>query len=63
VHARLERGDAGWVVTDLESTNGVVVVSADGTETLLERGESAPVTGRFILGKVAMSLVEEGAKA
>ena len=60
---RLERGEEGWIITDLESTNGVVVVASDGTETLLDRGASSPVTGRFILGKVAMSIVEEGASA
>lgn len=63
VHARLERGEGGWIITDLDSTNGVVVVAPDGTETLLDRGAGAPLTGRFILGKVAMSIVEEGASA
>jgi hypothetical protein len=63
VHARLRLGEDGWVITDLESTNGVVVVAGDGEETLLDRGASAPVTGRFVLGKVGMSVVEEGAKA
>jgi hypothetical protein len=63
VHARLQRDEGGWVITDLESTNGVVIVGDDGTETLLERGASAPAMGRFILGKVAMSIHEEGASA
>ena len=63
VHARLQRDEGGWVITDLESTNGVVIVGDDGTETLLERGASAPASGRFILGKVAMSIHEEGASA
>jgi hypothetical protein len=63
VHARLHRGEEGWVITDLESTNGVVVVTPDGTEMLLDRGASAVVEGRFILGKVAMSVAEEGARA
>jgi predicted component of type VI protein secretion system len=63
VHARVERAEEGWIITDLESTNGVVVVAVDGTETLLERGASAPLTGRFVLGKVAMSIVEEGASS
>ena len=61
VHARLQLGDAGWTITDLDSTNGVVVVAPDDEETLLESGASAPVPGRFILGKVAMRIVEEGA--
>lgn len=62
VHARLDRHEDGWVITDLDSTNGVVVVAPDGTETLLDRGASAPVTARFILGKVAMTITEEGGR-
>lgn len=56
VHARLERRDGQWILTDLDSTNGVVIVNAEGGEDLLESGASAPITGRFILGKVGMSL-------
>ncbi len=56
VHARLERTDEQWTITDLNSTNGVMLVAEDGTETLLSPGTSAPVTGRFVLGKVGMSI-------
>ncbi len=56
-HARLELSDDGtWTVFDLDSTNGVIVIEPDGTETLLPRGGSAAVPGRFMLGKVAMRL-------
>jgi hypothetical protein len=54
-HARLELSDDGvWMVFDLDSTNGVIVIDDDGTETLLPPGGSAPVPGRFMLGTVAM---------
>lgn len=63
VHARLHRTDDGWIITDLASTNGVVVVDDAGNETLLDRGASALVRSRFILGTVALSLVEESGRA
>ncbi|MCU1409309.1 MAG: hypothetical protein JWR04_16 [Rhodoglobus sp.] len=54
-HARLELSEEGaWTVFDLDSTNGVIIIEADGTETLLPQGGSAAVPGRFMLGKVAM---------
>lgn len=56
LHARLERRDEQWVITDLDSTNGVVVVDAAGEEQLLDPGASTTITGRFILGKVGMRL-------
>ena len=55
-HARLELADGAWTVTDLDATNGVVIIEDDGTETLLPEGGSAPVPGRFLLGKVAMRI-------
>lgn len=57
VHARLDLADGVWTVTDLNATNGVIVIGADGSETLLDPGASAPVGERFILGKVGMRLV------
>lgn len=62
-HARLERRDEQWIITDLNSTNGVVVLDAAGEELLLDEGASAPVaTGRFILGRVEMRLAcDDGA--
>lgn len=56
-HARLELSAEGsWSITDLDSTNGVVIVERDGSETLLPPGGSAPVPGRFLLGRVGMQL-------
>jgi len=56
VHARLDLADGVWTVTDLNATNGVIVIEADGSENLLDPGASAVVRDRFVLGKVAMRL-------
>jgi pSer/pThr/pTyr-binding forkhead associated (FHA) protein len=56
VHARLDLADGVWTVTDLDATNGVIVIEADGTENLLDPGASAPVSERFVLGKVGMRI-------
>ena len=56
VHARLDLVDGVWTVTDLNATNGVIVIEADGSENLLDPGASAVVRDRFVLGKVGMRL-------
>lgn len=58
-HARLVVHDDEWRLTDLNATNGVVVVEENGTETLLDPGESVTGNGRFILGEVGMHVVAE----
>lgn len=58
-HARLVVTDDEWRLTDLHATNGVVVVADDGSETLLDPGESVVGNGRFILGEVGMHVVAE----
>ena len=58
-HARLDLVDGEWSITDLGSTNGVLIVGADGEEALIEPGDAVPVPGRFILGKVGMSITYE----
>jgi hypothetical protein len=55
-HARLELVDGAWTVTDLGSTNGVLVVDADGAEELIPVNEATPLRARFVLGKVGMAL-------
>jgi hypothetical protein len=60
LHARLDLTDGSWVITDLNSTNGVLLVLDDGSEQLIDPGASADVRGRFILGKVGMSIRYEG---
>jgi hypothetical protein len=63
-HAVLELDGDAWKVTDLNSTNGVLVVDASGAEELLPSGGTAAVPGRFILGKVGMHCAfEEGAQS
>jgi len=63
VHARLDLVDGAWVITDLNSTNGVVIPAPDGTERVLAPGEAVAVSGAFILGKVAMSVGFEGSSS
>lgn len=58
-HARLVVQGDEWRLTDLDSTNGVVVVADDGAETLLEPGESVIGAGRFVLGEVGMHVAVE----
>lgn len=62
-HARLELVDGEWSITDLDSTNGVLIVDEAGEEALITPGESVPVPGRFILGKVGMHISFEQAGA
>ncbi|MBX3094839.1 MAG: FHA domain-containing protein [Cryobacterium sp.] len=60
-HARIDLSDGVWTITDLNSTNGVVVFETDGTERLLGAGASAAITDRFELGTVGMTLSFEDA--
>lgn len=62
-HAQLELSDGEWSITDLNSTNGVLLVDEAGEETLITPGQPVPVPGRFILGKVGMSISFEQAGA
>jgi hypothetical protein len=49
-HARLELKETLWVVTDLDSTNGVVIIDDDGTEIDVEPRRPLPIIERFLLG-------------
>ncbi|WP_312677879.1 DUF5684 domain-containing protein [Microbacterium sp.] len=49
-HARLERKDETWVVTDLGSTNGVLVRTLMGDEIEVESGGQIDAGERFFLG-------------
>lgn len=55
-HARLAFSGNGWTITDLGSTNGVALLSADGTEQRLAADASAPVSGVFLLGDARLAL-------
>jgi hypothetical protein len=59
-HARLDLVDGEWTVTDLHSTNGVLL-GADGAEELIAVGEAVALRSRFVLGKVGMTLSFEPA--
>jgi len=57
-HARIELSDGAWRVTDLDSTNGVVLL--DGSdETELQSGTSALLTERFLLGELPVLISSE----
>ena len=56
-HARLDLVDGAWRVTDLGSTNGVVVAGADGQDTEVPQGGAAPVYGYLGLGTVGARIV------
>jgi len=60
-HARLERRDAIWVITDLDSTNGVVLIDLDGTEIEVAPGRPMPVVERFLLGDAELALARDNA--
>lgn len=55
-HARLERRDDVWTITDLASTNGVALRAADGGETELAEGGSGPIDEGFLLGDAELRL-------
>ncbi|AZS35834.1 hypothetical protein CVS47_00432 [Microbacterium lemovicicum] len=60
-HARLELTGDGWVITDLASTNGVLLTTEDGTEQEAASGVPLPVGERFHLGDAEVRLRRTGA--
>ncbi|MDR5706934.1 DUF5684 domain-containing protein [Agromyces aerolatus] len=60
-HARLAHRNGVWTITDLRSTNGVLIVDTTGEETLIEPDVETSVSGRFVLGEVGMRVIEGGA--
>ncbi|MFG6493241.1 DUF5684 domain-containing protein [Microbacterium sp. P03] len=58
-HARLElRGDE-WVIIDLDSTNGVVLLRDDGAEEDAAPGVAEPVGTSFLLGDAELHLIRD----
>jgi len=55
VHARLDRDGEVWTITDLGSTNGVLLGEGDDERTL-GANESAVVEGRFVLGELGLRI-------
>ena len=58
-HARLDFVDGAWGISDLHSTNGVVLIDGGGLENELDAGASAPLTDRFLLGELAARIYLE----
>ena len=58
-HARLELHDGEWTIVDLDSTNGVVLLSPDGRETELLPGRPHVATMRFLLGDAELRLARD----
>lgn len=55
-HARLELKSDGWLVTDLHSTNGVLIPTLMGTEEEIGPGSPVPAGDRFRLGDAQVTL-------
>jgi len=58
-HARLELVDGAWFISDLDSTNGVVIVTASGEEVEVTPGSSVAVDGHFLIGDLAVTVTAE----
>ena len=60
-HAILRLEQNVWTITDLSSTNGVILVDSDGQEHPLAPASPAPIADRgFRLGSVSMTLRRTG---
>lgn len=59
-HAHLSLVDGRWSIIDLNSTNGVYVMSASGDETEIEIGIGVQATESFRLGDLTITLSTEG---
>lgn len=61
-HAHLALADGRWSITDLDSTNGVYLVTDAGDEIEIEIGQSVEATESFRLGDLTVSISAEGAR-
>lgn len=59
-HAHLSLVDDRWSIIDLNSTNGVYLMSASGDETEIEIGIGVQATESFRLGDLTITLSTEG---
>lgn len=59
-HAVLRLEGDEWAITDLDSTNGVMVPDASGVDQLVDAGVPTPVRNRFVLGTLAVRLERTG---
>ena len=62
-HARLSFADGQWVVEDLGSTNGLVLMNDDGSESELVPGVKAAATERMLFGTLEVRLRPRGDSA
>ena len=60
-HALLEFIDGIWMVSDLDSTNGVALVRVDGNESRVTVGQRAALTEKFYLGDLLITMQLSGA--
>lgn len=58
-HARLDLVDQRWMITDLGSTNGIVLIGENGEENELDSHVTTPLTERFLLGDAEFSLTSQ----
>jgi hypothetical protein len=58
-HASVRLRGAAWVITDLNSTNGVYVLDAEGAEIELEPGIETDIADRFVLGELSARIFQE----
>lgn len=57
-HARLRYDGNSWTIEDLASTNGVVLISPDGTQTTVSVGAQVPATQRMLIGTLEVQLTK-----
>lgn len=55
-HAVLALVDGAWTITDLGSTNGVVLIDENGAERELDAHQPAVLTKRFLLGDAELTI-------
>jgi len=55
VHARIDYVDDAWTITDLGSTNGVLI-GEGADERTLAANETSPATGRIVLGELGLRI-------
>ncbi|HYP72755.1 MAG TPA: FHA domain-containing protein, partial [Microbacterium sp.] len=58
-HARLELHGGSWLVVDLDSTNGVILVREDGSEIEATPGVPERLVERFFLGDAELTLAQD----
>ncbi|MFE7843858.1 DUF5684 domain-containing protein [Microbacterium sp. NPDC057407] len=60
-HLRLERHGDEWSVTDLQSTNGTILIASDGSEREIVPGAAHRAPGRLLIGDAEVRLTADDA--